>query len=38
MHIVNYKKSYGGLGEAVKHGDGLAVLGIMFEVGNTDNN
>jgi len=33
LHIVHYKSDYGSLGEAVKYEDGLAVLGIMFEVG-----
>ncbi|CAL4091117.1 unnamed protein product [Meganyctiphanes norvegica] len=37
MHIVNYKASYGNLGTAVQKPDGLAVLGVMFEVSNTDN-
>jgi len=37
MHIVNYKASYGDLGTAVTKPDGLAVLGVMFEVSQTDN-
>lgn len=34
LHMVHYKASYGSLGEAVKYGDGLAVLGVMMEVGD----
>ncbi|CAL4104981.1 unnamed protein product, partial [Meganyctiphanes norvegica] len=37
MHIVNFKASYGDLGTAVQKSDGLAVLGVMFEVSSTDN-
>ncbi|CAL4062774.1 unnamed protein product [Meganyctiphanes norvegica] len=37
MHIVNYKASYGNLGTAVQKPDGLAVLGVMYEVSDTDN-
>lgn len=37
LHLVHYKGAYGTLGEAVKMRDGLAVLGVMLEVSNTDN-
>ncbi|CAL4155397.1 unnamed protein product, partial [Meganyctiphanes norvegica] len=33
LHLVHYKSNYGSLGEALKHVDGLAVLGIFFNVG-----
>lgn len=32
MHMVHYKKNYGSVSEALKHEDGLAVIGILFEV------
>ena len=32
IHFVHYKKSYGSFGEAVKHGDGLAVVGAFLDV------
>lgn len=31
---MHFKKSYGSLGEAVKHGDGLAVVGAFLDVGD----
>jgi len=34
LHLVHYKTAYGSLGEAIKHSDGLAVLGIFIEVGS----
>ncbi|KAK4325794.1 hypothetical protein Pmani_003638, partial [Petrolisthes manimaculis] len=37
LHLVHYKASYGSLGEAVRRRDGLAVLGVMLEVSETDN-
>jgi len=37
LHLVHYRASYGSLGEAVKHSDGLAVLGVMYEVSATEN-
>ncbi|XP_068234635.1 uncharacterized protein [Palaemon carinicauda] len=37
LHLVHFKTSYGNIGEAIKHGDGLAVLGIFFEVSESDN-
>ena len=35
--MVHFKSEYGSLGEAVKQSDGLAVLGVMFEVSQMDN-
>jgi len=32
IHFVHFKKSYGSLGEAVRHGDGLAVVGAFIDV------
>ena len=37
MHLVHYKGAYGTIGEALKHPDGLAVLGVFFEISPTDN-
>jgi len=37
LHLVHYKTSYGGLAEALKHSDGLAVLGVFFNVNETEN-
>lgn len=37
LHLVHYKGAYGSLAEAVKKADGLAVLGVMLEVSNSDN-
>lgn len=37
LHLVHYKGAYGSLAEAVKKSDGLAVLGVMLEVSNSDN-
>jgi len=37
LHLVHFKAEYGDLGEAIKQADGLAVLGIMFEISSTDN-
>ena len=34
---MHYKTSYGSVAEAVKHEDGIAVLGIMLEVSYTEN-
>jgi len=34
LHFVHFKASYGSLGEAIKHSDGLAVLGVFFEIGS----
>ncbi|KAJ8664774.1 hypothetical protein QAD02_006436 [Eretmocerus hayati] len=39
MHVVHFRKSYGTFTEALKHGDGIAVLGyIFFGTSNSDNN
>lgn len=38
MHIVHFKESYGSITEAVKHGDGLAVLGIFFVTEGAEEN
>ncbi|MCL4154363.1 UNVERIFIED_CONTAM: hypothetical protein GTU68_010417 [Idotea baltica] len=37
LHLVHYKASYVTIAEAVKHPDGLAVLGVLFQVSETDN-
>ncbi|XP_047736691.1 carbonic anhydrase 14 [Hyalella azteca] len=37
MHMVHYKTAYGTIGKAVQQADGLAVLGVMFEISQTDN-
>jgi hypothetical protein len=31
-HFVNFKSSYGTVADAAVHPDGLAVVGLMFEV------
>lgn len=33
IHFVNWNKRYGSFNEALKHGDGLAVLGVFLKVG-----
>ena len=33
MHIVHFNTKYASLGDAVQQPGGLAVLGVMFEVG-----
>jgi len=33
MHLVHYNTEYGDLNSAMKHGDGLSVLGIFIKVG-----
>ncbi|CAL4236642.1 unnamed protein product, partial [Meganyctiphanes norvegica] len=33
LHLVHYKTIYGSLAEAIKYEDGLAVLGVFFNVG-----
>ncbi|XP_045171808.2 uncharacterized protein LOC123533901 [Mercenaria mercenaria] len=38
LHIVHYKHEYGSLSEAVKHGDGLAVLGFFFTTKDAKDN
>ena len=37
MHLVHYNSKYSDIGEAVGHEDGLAVIGIFFEVASSDN-
>ncbi|XP_078082171.1 carbonic anhydrase 14 isoform X2 [Mustelus asterias] len=37
MHIVHFAAKYGNLIEAAQKADGLAVLGILFQVGAQDN-
>ncbi|RXG71828.1 Carbonic anhydrase 2 [Armadillidium vulgare] len=37
LHLVHYKASAGSLAEAVKHPDGLTVLGVLFEISDKDN-
>ena len=37
VHFVHFNSRYVTLGEAVGHEDGLAVIGVMFHVSNTDN-
>ncbi|KAF7993630.1 hypothetical protein HCN44_010225 [Aphidius gifuensis] len=34
MHMVHYKRPYGSIGNALKHVDGLAVVGILFTITN----
>lgn len=37
MHLVHYNRRYGSLTEAVNYPDGLAIIGVMIEVSDTDN-
>jgi len=37
MHLLHYKKDYGDIRGALEEADGLAVLGVMFEISQTDN-
>lgn len=37
MHLVHYKTEYRTIADAVGKPDGLAVLGVMFEISQTDN-
>ncbi|KAK6192139.1 hypothetical protein SNE40_003669 [Patella caerulea] len=37
VHFVHYKNSLGSLGNSVNEKDGLAVLGFMFEISESDN-
>ena len=32
IHLVHYNTKYGSVMEAIKHEDGLAVLGIFYQV------
>lgn len=36
LHIVHMNEVYGNITEALKHADGLAVLGFFFQVGKTN--
>jgi len=37
LHFVHFKASYGTLTDAIPQSDGLAVLGVMFELSDNDN-
>lgn len=37
IHLVHFKKDYGTLANALKHKDGLVVLGVMVEADDSDN-
>lgn len=37
VHFVHYKTKYGNVSEAIKHEDGLAVLGVFLDINGTDN-
>jgi len=37
LHFVHFKREYGTLANAIPHSDGLAVLGVMFEISENDN-
>jgi len=37
LHMVHFKTKYSTLAQAIAHSDGLAVLGIMFEISEQDN-
>nr|KAG5708213.1 hypothetical protein BaRGS_021147 [Batillaria attramentaria] len=37
MHVVNYAEKYGTLARAMDQPDGLAVLGVLFQVSDQDN-
>lgn len=37
MHLVHYKSEYKDISEAIKHPDGLAVLGVLFVISEYDN-
>ena len=32
VHLVNFNRKYGDIGEAIKHSDGLAVVGVFIRV------
>nr|BAU71500.1 putative two domain conserved membrane-associated carbonic anhydrase [Phreagena okutanii] len=38
LHVVHFKESYGTVSEAVKHDDGLAVLGFFFTTNDAEEN
>ena len=37
MHLVHWNKKYDSIGDAIAHADGLAVLGVLFEISEHDN-
>ncbi|XP_063974639.1 carbonic anhydrase 2-like [Diachasmimorpha longicaudata] len=37
MHMVHWKRSYGSFEQALRHSDGLAVVGVFFEIDNDRN-
>jgi len=37
MHFVHYNTKYPDIGESLSHEDGLAVIGVMFELSSSDN-
>ncbi|XP_037777682.1 carbonic anhydrase 3-like isoform X1 [Penaeus monodon] len=37
LHLVHFKKDYGTLSKALKHKDGVVVLGVMVEADDNDN-
>ncbi|XP_066977821.1 uncharacterized protein [Macrobrachium rosenbergii] len=37
LHLVHYNTKYGNVIEALKYDDGLAVLGILMEIGSSNN-
>jgi len=37
LHMVHFKTKYGTLTDSIQHSDGLAVLGVMFEISEQDN-
>jgi len=37
MHLVHYNSKYGNYSNALKYSDGLAVLGVLFQVSPINN-
>ena len=37
MDLVHYKEDYGDIAGAIGKPDGLAILGVLFEISGTDN-
>ncbi|CAG2176897.1 unnamed protein product, partial [Oppiella nova] len=37
MHIVHFNKKYDNISESMHHKDGLAVIGVMFEITRKEN-
>ncbi|XP_069177309.1 carbonic anhydrase 2 isoform X1 [Procambarus clarkii] len=37
LHLVHYKREYGGMDEAVKYPDGVVVLGVLLDLSQSDN-